>query len=126
VLIKAFKGNVVWKPLMIAVGFALVTLTIQALIIVALYTTLPNLQYPLEVLTYLPGEFDAAYQVIVDQIALVSLAGYVVQAAMYVWTVALGTFITRAVTEFAWMKSLLVSGASLLLTIIIMGFLLGV
>jgi hypothetical protein len=147
-MIKGLKGNVVWKPLMVAVGFALITIVIQALILVVVYTSLPKLYYPLEVLAGAPGEFEVAYQVILDEIALVTLVGGIIQVAVYVWTVALGTFITRAitgdekiaeqlgmgkvasdsaisgdVTGFSWMKCLLVSGVSLFLTIIILGFL---
>lgn len=147
-LIKGLKGNVVWKPLMVAVGYALVALVIQALIITVIYTTLPNLYYSLDILNYIPGEFQAAYDTLLNEIATINTASYIVQAAMWVWTVALGTFITRAitgskqiadqvsmgkpvpeatangeVTAFSWMKCLLVSGASLFLTIIILGFL---
>ena len=150
-LIKGLKGNVIWRPLMVAVGFALVVLVIQALILAVVYTSLPNLHYSLEVLAGTPGEFEVANQVILDKIATVTLVGAIIQVAVYVWIVALGTFITRAitgdkkiaeqvskgkvtsdttissdVTAFSWMKCLLVSGASLFLTIIILGFLLGI
>jgi hypothetical protein len=150
-LIKGLKGNVVWKPLMVAVGFALVITVIQALILTVVYTSLPNLYYPLEVLAGTPGEFEVAYQVILDKIATVTLVGGIIQLAIYVWTVALGAFITRAitgdkkiaeqvsigkvtsdttissdVTPFSWMKCLLVSLASLFLTIIILGLILGI
>jgi len=150
-LIKGLKGNVIWRPLMVAVGFALVVLVIQALILAVVYTSLPSLFYPLEVLAGTPGEFEVAYQVILDKIATVTLVGAIIQVAVYVWIVTLGTFITRAitgdkkiaeqvsmgkvtsdtpvssdVTAFSWMKCLIVSGASLFLTIIILGFLLGI
>jgi hypothetical protein len=150
-IIKGLKGNVIWRPLMVAVGFALVITVIQALILVVVYTSLPILFYPLEVLAGTPGEFDVAYQVILDKIAFVTFVGGIIQLAIYVWTVALGTFITRAitgdkkiaeqvsmgkvtsdttissdVTAFSWMKCLLVSFASLFLTIIILGFILGI
>jgi len=150
-LIKGLKGNVVWRPLMVAVGFALVTLVVQALILAVVYTSLPSLFYPLEVLAGVTGEFEVAYQVILDKIAFVTLVGGIIQSVVYVWIVALGTFITRAitgdekiaeqvrmgkvasdtiisrdVTEFGWMKCLLVSGLSLFLTIIILGLLLGI
>ena len=150
-IIKGLKGNVIWRPLMVAVGFALVVTVIQALILAVVYTSLPNLFYPLEVLAGTPGEFEVAYQVILDKIAFVTLVGGIIQVAIYVWTVALGAFITRAitgdkkiaeqvsmgkvtsdttissdVTAFSWMKCLLVSGASLFLTIIILGFILGI
>ena len=151
VVIKGLKGNVVWKPLMVAVGFALIIIVIQSLILTVVYTTLPSLNYPLEVLAGTPGEYEVAYQVILDEIAFVTLVGGVIQVAMYAWIVALGTFITRAitgdkkiaeqlsigktasdatigrgVTEFGWMKCLLVSGGSLFLTIILLAFILGI
>ena len=59
-LIKGLKGNVIWRPLMIAIGYALVALVIQAFIVAVVYTTLPNLHYPLEVLSFVPGESQAA------------------------------------------------------------------
>jgi hypothetical protein len=150
-IIKGLKGNVVWRPLMVAVGFALVTLVVQALILAVVYTSLPSLFYPLEVLAGTPGEFEVAYQVILDEIASVTMVSYILQLVVWVWTIALGTFIVRAITSdkkiaeqvsmgkpvldttisgevtgFSWMKCLLVSGVSVFLTIIILGFLLGI
>jgi hypothetical protein len=150
VIIKGLKGNVTWRPLMVAVGFALITMVIQALILAVAYTTLPNLYYPLEVLANIPGEFNVASSVISNQIALVLLISSIVQIAVYIWTVGLATIITRDITGdvkiaeqsgrgkavsdattvqdirgFGWLKSLLVAGASFLLTILILGFVLG-
>jgi hypothetical protein len=145
-LIKWLKGNVVWKPLMAAVGYALVITVVQAFIVAAVSTTLPDLHYPLEILANVSGEFEAAYEVLFTQITNINTAGYIVQVVAWVWLIALGAFITRAVTgdkkiaeqvhmgkatsdtavtvevtEFSWMKCLLVSGASLFLTIIVLG-----
>lgn len=150
VLIKAFKGNVIWRPLMVAVGFSLIVIVIQSIILVAVYSALPDVYYPLEVLAGSEEEFTMAYQVIVDAIAPVTLAAAAVQAVTYVWTVILGTFIVRAVTSdkkiaeqamgptvsdatasievegLGWMKCLLVSGVSLFVTIILLGLFLGI
>lgn len=144
-LIKGLKGNVVWKPVMVAVGFALVALVLQSIVLLAAYTTLSNVNYPLEILAQIPGEFDVAYQAVQNTIAQVLLVGSIVQVVVYVWIIALGTFIVRAVTgvapmspmgpvtpevegapgfqQFGWLKCLLVSAASFVLTIIILGFL---
>lgn len=137
VIIKGLKGNVVWKPLMVAVGFALVAMVIQAVILAVVYTTLPKIYYPLEVLAGVSGEFQVAYQVILDAIATVSQIGGIVQIAVYVWTVVLGAIITHEITgiavegapslpQFGWMKSILTSAASFLLTLLILGFVLGI
>ena len=147
-LLKGLKGNVVWRPLMVAVGYALITMVIQAVIVTVVYTTMPDLYYPLEILAYVPGEFEAARDVLLGQLANINMAEYIIQSAIWVWTVALGTFIVRAMTgdkkiaeqvnmgkavmdatassevmEFSWMKCFLVSGLSMFLTIIILGLL---
>jgi hypothetical protein len=137
IIIKGLKGNVVWKPLMVAVGCALVAMVIQAIILVVVYTTLPKVYYPLEVLAGVSGEFQVAYQVILDAIATVTQIGGIVQIAVYVWTVILGAIITHEITgivvegapslpQFGWTKSILTSAASFLLTLLILGFVLGV
>jgi hypothetical protein len=144
-LIKGLKGNVVWKTVMVAVGFALVTLVIQSLILLVAYTTLSNVNYPLEILANIPGESAVAYEAVQTTIAQVLLIGSIVQIAIWVWLFGLGTFITRAVTavapsspagstpaegevpmgfqQFSWLKCMLVSVASLALTVTILGFL---
>ena len=142
-LIKGLKGSVVWKPVMVAVGFALVTLVVQSVILLVAYTTLSNINYSLEVLANIPIEADVAYQSVQTVIAQVLLVGNNLQIIIYAWMIALGTFITRAVTapaipaiatttegegatevqQFGWMKCLLVSGAGYLVTIIVLGFL---
>ena len=144
-LIKGLKGNVVWKPVMVAVGFALVALVVQSLIMLAAYTTLSNVNYPLEILANIPGESTVAYEAVQTIIGQVLLVGSTVQVAVWVWIFALGTFTTRAVTsvapasplgstqaegegmmsiqQFGWLKCMLVSAASLALTVTILGFL---
>ena len=136
VIIKGLKGNVVWKPLMIAVGFALITMIIQTVLVGLVYTSLPDIYYPLEVLAGVAGEFQPAYQVILDAIAPVTqISGYI-QVGIYVWLVGLGAFITREITaqpvegvpvtqQFGWMKSILTSAGSFLLTLLIIGLFLG-
>ena len=149
-LIKGLRGNTGWKPLMIAVGFSLITFVIQAVVLAVVFTQLwPVERYPLEVLANVPGEYDVVAQAILNGRVQANQAGSIVQVAVYVWTIALGAFITRAVTsgvgivatktentpsdarvafpqQFGWLKSLLVSAASFLLSILIMGFVLGV
>jgi hypothetical protein len=134
VMIKGLKGNVTGKPLIVAVGFALITMVIQALILIAVYAGLPRLYYPLEIVAGVPGESDVAYQVISNEVAQVSLVASIVQVVVYVWIVALGAIIAHDITvptgeavpgvqQFGWMKSILVSAASFLLTLLILSFL---
>jgi hypothetical protein len=139
-LIKGLKGSVVWKPVMVAVGFALVTLVVQSIILLGVYAAmLPDLYYSVEFIVGVPGEAAMASQALQTTIAQVLEIGGAVQIAVYVWIIALGAFITREVTattpvapqvegmpsvqQFGWSKCLLVSGASFLLTLLILGFL---
>ncbi len=151
VMIKGLKGNVVWRPLMVAVGFSLIVIVIQSFLVVAIYTTLPDLYYPLEALIGPLAEYETAYQGILDSIATITSVSAILQIAVYLWTLVLGTLVVRAVTggekiaeqpymersaleaatkskgaEFGWIKCLAVSGASLFVTIIILGFLFGI
>ena len=150
-LIKGLKGNVVWRPLMVAVGFSLVVIVIQSFLLVVVYTALPDLYYPLEVFIGPLSEYEVAYQVILDSFAEVTSANAAIQVAMYIWTVILGTFVVRAVTgdkktaeqlatgtyaseaaasgnveAFSWGKCFIVSGVSLFVTIILLGLLFGI
>jgi hypothetical protein len=145
-LIKGLRGNVVWKPVMVAVGVALVVLVVQYFVLTGVYSAmLPDVYYPLEIVAYIPGESEAAAQVIQSDLASVFQIGSYLQIAIWVWLFGLGTFITRAVTgiapanplgstevesertasfqTFSWPKCMLVSAASLVLTITILGFL---
>ena len=140
VIIKGLKGSVVWKTLMVAVGFALVTQVIQAVVFLATYASLPNLYLQLEAFASVPGELNTAMPTaILDTLTTINLIQSVVTIIVFVWTIALGAIVTRAITststapvtegtppaiqQFGWMKCILVSGASFLLMLIIIGFL---
>jgi hypothetical protein len=133
IVIKVLKGNATWKSIMVAVGFALIVLVIQSVVLLAVYGSLPNLFYPLELLANVPGERSVAPAATLEAIDSANLLSSIVQVVVWLWLAGLGTFITREATgltadvpPFGWLKSIAVSGASLLLTIIIVGFLLGI
>ena len=137
-LIKGLKGNVVWKPLLVCVGVTSIIFVVQSLILAVSYSTLPNLYYPLEVLAGVQGEFDVAYQVIVNLVSTVTFIAGVVQIVILAWNVGLGTFITREVTNVAHptldegapivaqplslTKCLLVSITSVIVTLVVLYF----
>jgi len=137
IMIKGLKGTVTWKPLFVAVGFALITTIIQTLIAIAATTALPSLYNPIEFLANVPAEAQLINNAVSATTATFSLIFGVFQIATYLWIVALGAIITRTITapsvegssavpQFGWGKSFLVSGASLLLTLIILAFLIGI
>jgi hypothetical protein len=98
---------------------------------------------PIEVLANVSGGLNLLPAATVDAINTANLITSAVLIIIYVWTVALGTFIIRDITagqpqtqepviietsttpQFSWFKSILVSAAAFLVTLLIMGFLLG-
>ncbi len=127
ILIKGMKGNVTWKPLFVAVGFTLVVMVVQALINIAVTTTLPVLHYPVEWYAGLPGEAAVITNAIATQTQTFSLITSIVQIAAYAWVVALNAVVLRIlVPEFSATKSILASVAALILTILITSLLLGI
>ena len=139
-IIKGLKGNVVWKPLMVAVGFAMITLVVQAFASIIVYSaTLPDLYYPLEVVASIVGnEFTMAYQTILNAITQATTIVFTIQFLIIpLWTIALGTFIIREVTAYAppsvkegtpvaqqlgWSKSFAVALASVVIRILLQLF----
>jgi hypothetical protein len=124
IIIKGLKGNVVWKPLFIAVGFALVVLIIQSLLSLAATATLPTVYSPIEYQTALAGEAQIVNDYLVAQTATYTTISAIITLATYAWLAILGAFIIRAlVPEFNWSKSILTSAAAIIVTIVLMGLL---
>ncbi|HJW65549.1 MAG TPA: hypothetical protein VJ507_02075 [Candidatus Bathyarchaeia archaeon] len=144
-VIKMLKGNVVWKPLMVAVGVAMVTLIVQTIVFIAVYAAiLPEINSPLELIARIPGEGNAALSVIQNTLAPLYNVAFYVQIAIWAWIFVLGIFITRAVTgmapprpadltqaetegpvsypQFNWSKCMMVSFASVVIRVLILLF----
>ena len=137
VIIKVFRGAVTWKPLFVAMAFALITMTIETFIILGATATLPGqIRYPYEFsigyqLTY-PSQivslFSAASQATYNSTIAMQIATYssivtYVAIAVYVWLTAIGATIVRVITEFTWMKSIITSAVSVVGTYILLSLL---
>lgn len=122
---RTLGGKMVWKLILVAVGFILITLVVQALINVASYETLPQLNYPFSVIGGVSGEGKAAYDLILEQTAQVRMITSVTQIAIWVWTIALGALVLRFTAQIAWVKSILTSVVAYIVTILVSGFLFG-
>ncbi len=125
IMTKAFGAKIVWRPLLILIGFALMTMFIQAVISVVVFSTLPTLYYPLEFLGGVKGESENAYNKIMDKTLLVSQINGYIQIAIIFWTIALCAIATRLITQFSWGKSFLIAMVGYLVTLIAESFLFG-
>jgi hypothetical protein len=124
IVIKGLKGTIVWKPLFVAVGFALAVTLIQSIINSFALLTLPAISYPVEVLTRLPVEADSLANAISVQAGTYTLIASVFQLITYVWIVALGTIIVRTLQpEFAWLKCIAASAVGFIVTVLLMSIL---
>jgi hypothetical protein len=142
---KGLKASVLWKPLFVAVGFAMFILVIRALINLVAAATLPPLYYPFDVslgvrfdaygaIFYPPeavGTLSAQAQVIFNSINSATATFRFVTSAVfivaYVWLGALGTIIVGTLKpEFTLIKRIVISAVSIGLSVLLLLFLVGI
>lgn len=137
-LLKAFKSTVVWKPLFVAVGFALIVVAIRMALNAAATVALPDLYYPYDAALGVIYDqfgslnFPAAVHIPVAESAAVmaniatSIAPYktiltVLFIASYVWLAALATVIVKELKpEFTLFKCVAIAALSVAVTILVL------
>jgi hypothetical protein len=100
-------------------------MSVQAIVNAAAYATVSTVNYPFQLIVGAEGETDAPYNAILDQTATVSYIGRFTQIAVYIWTIALCSLAVRLHAGFSWTKSILVGVVAYLVTILVIGFILG-
>jgi hypothetical protein len=121
-----FKTAIVWRTLLILVGFALLPMLIQAIVSVATYSTLPTLHYPLEFFSGISTENEIAYNMITQQTWTVIQVNRYMEILTLLWIIILDTFATRLLTTFSWTKSILIAMIAYFVAVFAQGILLGV
>jgi hypothetical protein len=120
---KNMGGKVVWKLILVAVGFILITMVIQTVINIASYATLFQAKYPFASIVGVMGEGTAEYNLVLEKNAFVDLIYTVTQLGIWVWTGALGALVLHFTAELSWPKSVLASGVAILIRILLQVFL---
>ncbi|MDH7564194.1 MAG: hypothetical protein QHH24_04850 [Candidatus Bathyarchaeota archaeon] len=108
----------------VVIGFVLITMVVQTLANIALYSTLPSIRYPLELFGGPSNEAQVIFNKIAQDIGLVSQLVGIVGLLTFFWTIFLGGIATRQLTEFSWSKSLLIAAAAYMVSILVQGLLL--
>ncbi len=126
IMIKAFGAKTAWRPLLILVGFALITIFIQAAVNAVAFSTLPRINRPLELAGGVGGEFEIAYNNFMEEIWLVDQICRYVQIGVLVWTIVLCSIATRELAEFSWTKSFLVSVVAYFIGMMVENFIFGI
>lgn len=106
---KALGSTATWKPTLIVVGFALITLFIQSVVNIGVYASLPRLSYPLEYFSGILGESEVAHNRILEQTQFVYMINNYAQLGISIWTIALCAIALQLLTEFSWTKTILIS-----------------
>jgi hypothetical protein len=141
-VLKGLKATVVWKPLFVAIGFALVVMVIRAAISLIATVTLPALYYPYElwtgigftpygVLTYpsqaidiLPVDAQNAYATMEAASAVFKYISLAIFAIAYVWLGALMTVsLGELKPEYSLLKRIAISSIAIGVTLLVLLFL---
>jgi len=125
VMNRAFRAKIVWRPLVILVGFALITMLIQVLINTAAFSVSPKIYYPFELIGGVKGEGEIAYNRLLQDTQLVSIVMRLSEIMVYVWTIALCAIAIRLLTESSWSKSLLIATVAYFATLLAESFIIG-
>jgi hypothetical protein len=121
IMTRGFGAKIVWRLILILVGFALITMLVQAIINAAAFSTLPRLDYPFELISG-AAEGEAAGAKLVEMTGLVSLIVNYAQIAIIVWTIALCSFAIRASTGLSLPKSALMATVAYFASMIVGSF----
>ena len=145
VFFKAFKANITWKPLFVALAFALFVMVIRSLVTLLASFALPTVYYPFDVslgvtsnplgAIYVPAQsaatFTAQSQAILNNIVGMTATFNVIVELMfvvsYVWLGALCTIIVGELKpEFSMTKRIVISAVSIAATLLLLLLLVGI
>jgi hypothetical protein len=143
-LCKGLKSSVVWKPLFVAIGFAMFVLVVRALVNLAATLTLPTVYYPFDLslgvrfdpyaALYYPSEtlntLSSQSHSIYNSIDSATLPFRSIVSGMflvsYVWLGATVTVVIGALKqEFSLVKRIALSAVSIAIVILLLIFLVG-
>lgn len=125
VVTKVLKGKATWQALLALAGFVLVTLLVQSVTNIAVYSALPKIYYPLEASAGVRAESDIALGKIAEETALVSEISQYVQIIMHIWATALCVIIIRFSSELAWAKSVIGATLAYVVSVLLTNLLIG-
>jgi hypothetical protein len=142
-LFRALKAQVLWKPIFVAAGFAIVVMVIRAVVNIAAAATLPNLYFSFDAALgvmynsfgaiYYPSQFLLPVAASAAQISSItaSMATFnAIVTAMfvisYVWLGALmGIAVKEMKPEFSFAKCLMIAALSVAITLLILWLFIG-
>lgn len=125
IMTRGFGAKTVWRPLLILVGFTLMTLFVQSIINTAAFSITPPIYYKLELMGGVRGESEIAYNRMLEEVGLAYQITSYVPTAIMVWSIFLCAIAIRLLTEFSWSKSLIIGFVAYFVSMLAETFLLG-
>lgn len=122
---KAFGGKLVWKPLLVLIGFALITMFVQVVVNTVAYVSMPNVHYPFDLLVGVQGEGKAAADVVNSQTWMVAYVQRFMQIAVWIWTIALTALAVRFLAAISWLKCAAVGAMAYFVALLAESFIIG-
>ena len=142
-LFRAFKAQVLWKPIFVAAGFALIVMVIRAAVNIAATVALPNLYFPYDAALgtiydtfgslYYPSQYILPVAASAAQMSSLTASMATFKAILtgmfivsYVWLGGLmGIAIKEMKPEFSTTKCLMIAAISVAVTILILWLFIG-
>lgn len=124
-LTRALGGKLVWKPLLVLIGFALITMFVQTVINTVAYASLPNIHYPFGLLVGVQGEEQAAADTINAQTWVVANVQRFMQIAVWIWIIALTALAVRLLAAISWFKCAAIGAIAYFVAILVESFIVG-
>jgi hypothetical protein len=125
IMIRGFGTKTAWQPILVLVGFVLITMLIEGMIDTAAFSTLPRIYYPFELASGIQGEAQIAYNTLATETWLVYQIFRFTQIAMIVWTVLLCSVALRTSIGLSLTKSALISTVAFFVSMLAESFILG-
>lgn len=125
IMAKAFGSKTAWRPILILVGFILVTMFTQAVINTAAFSTLSRVNYPFELSGGTQGEAQIAYNKVLDETLFASQIISFAQIAIIIWTIALCALASHISAELSWPKASLVATVACFTSMFVESLLIG-
>jgi hypothetical protein len=126
IMVKAFGAKTLWRPVLILIGFALITMFIQAVINAIAFSTLPILRYGFDLIGGVNGEREAAIAKLLEDIWFVNEIYQYVQILIYLWTMGLSIIATQSLTQFSWTKSFFIGTLSYFASVFLVNIIFGI
>lgn len=119
---KIFGAKTTWKPLLIASGFILMIYFVRIAAFTLIHLTSPNIYISLTYLSRVSGEWEKAYEQILEPFGFQSIFLWVFDKIIWIWTIALCAILIHSIYMLPWRTSMFAALSSFVLYLFLLIF----